>query len=370
MNKRITLIYLGRKGAGTTYSIEMVKNLLEKNCLLQCILSQKIENIKEWNKLKEQYSQSLFIEYAETYTNKYSFLIKLIFGYFKYASIRTKIVKFNPDFLYIPMLTLLSCYFLPKNFPVVTTIHDIEQHLGEKNPLITFLYNKTIKQSNKIIVLSKKFIEEVHIKYKFKKQDIFVIPHANFTYYLPDNYTPTYQLHQRILFFGRIHPYKGLNVLLKAMPLIIEKIPSLQLRIAGNGKITQEEKALIQTLTPHLDLHIGWIDDKDIANLIKDTDIIILPYIEASQSGVIPLSYSFGKMVVATNVGGLSEQIFENTGILVHPNDSKELANAIIKLYEHPDTIIQMNKKAYYTAHNILTWEHSAHLLLDNTKDL
>ena len=360
---------MGRKGAGTTYSIEMVKSLLQKRCVLQCILSKQIENIEEWNKLKNQYKQQLSIEYTKTYTNKYDFLVRLIFGYIEYAPIRAKITKFNPDFLYIPMLTLLCSYFLPKTFPIVTTIHDVEQHLGEKNPLITFLYNRAIKKSKKIIVLSKKFIKDVQAKYNFPKQDIFVIPHANFTYYLPTDYQPTYQLHQRILFFGRIHPYKGLSILLKAMNLIIKEMPSLQLRIAGNGRITVEEKNLIQTLASNLDLHIGWIDDKAIASLIQDTDFVVLPYIEASQSGVIPLSYSFGKMVIATNVGGLSEQIYDDTGVLVPPNDSEKLANAIINLYKKPNDIIKMNKKAYLTAHNILTWEHSASLLLDNTKD-
>ena len=75
-------------------------------------------------------------------------------------------------------------------------------------------------------------------------------------------------------------------------------------------------------------------------------------------------------MVVATNVGGLSEQIYNNTGLLIKPNNIKELANTIIKLYQHPEDIIQMGEKAYITANEILNWNHSADILLEMTKNL
>lgn len=368
--KRITLIYLGRKGAGNNYSIEMVNALLSKGCIIQCILSNGVDNKTEWEKLNKEFN-SLQILYINTYTNKKSFILSLIKGILKYRSERKLIKGFNPDFIYIPMLSLLTFYLIPPHIPVVSTIHDVEQHLGEKNKLITCLYNITIRRSNKIIVLSKKFINEVHLKYKIELQNIIVIPHACFISYLPNCYTPDFQtIHKRILFFGRIHPYKGLKVLLQAIQLVIQHIPDIELRIAGNGNITPEESALIEQLRKNIDLHIEWIDDNEVSSLIKDVDMTVLPYIEASQSGVIPLSYSFGKMVIATNVGGLSEQIYDDTGILIAPNNKKILANSIIQLYQHPENIIKMNKVAYQTARNILNWDYSSKILLETTKYL
>lgn len=368
--KRITLIYLGRKGAGNNYSIEMVNALLSKGCIIQCILSNGVDNKTEWEKLNKEFN-SLQILYINTYTNKKNFILSFIKGIFAYRSERKQIKDFNPDFIYIPMLSLLTFYLIPSHIPVVSTIHDVEQHLGEKNKLITFLYNITIRRSNKIIVLSKKFINEVHLKYKIKLQDIIVIPHACFISYLPGCYTPDFQtIHKRILFFGRIHPYKGLKILLQALQLVIQYIPDIELRIAGNGNITPEESALIEQLRKNIDLHIEWIADNEVSLLIKDVDMTVLPYIEASQSGVIPLSYSFGKMVIATNVGGLSEQIYDNTGLLIDPNNKEILADSIIRLYQHPENIIKMNKVAYQTARNILNWDYSSKILLETTKDL
>lgn len=368
--RRITLLYLGRKGAGNTYSIEMTNALLKRGCIIQCILSKEIENKSEWENLRKEFS-SLHILYINTYTNKFSFVLSLITGLFKYQKEKAQIKAFKPDFIYIPMLSLLSFYLIPSRIPIVSTIHDVEQHMGEKNYLIARLFNITIKRSHKIIVLSKKFIEQVHLKYQIDKQNIIVIPHACFTSYLPKQYKPNLKtIHKRILFFGRIYPYKGLSILLQALSIVIPQIPNIKLRIAGNGEITYEEKSLINKMQKNIELHIGWIDNKEISSLIEDVDMLILPYIEASQSGVIPLSYSFGKMVVATNVGGLSEQIYNNTGLLIKPNNIKELANTIIKLYQHPEDIIQMGEKAYITANEILNWNHSADILLEMTKNL
>ena len=82
--KKISLVYLGRKGAGPTYSIEMTENLILQGCFLQCILSDQIENRKDWDNLKTKY-QALSIIYVNTYSNKIEFLMSLLLGFFKYT---------------------------------------------------------------------------------------------------------------------------------------------------------------------------------------------------------------------------------------------------------------------------------------------
>lgn len=129
--RRITLLYLGRKGAGNTYSIEMTNALLKRGCIIQCILSKEIENKSEWENLRKEFS-SLHILYINTYTNKFSFVLSLITGLFKYQKEKAQIKAFKPDFIYIPMLSLLSFYLIPSRIPIVSTIHDVEQHMGEK----------------------------------------------------------------------------------------------------------------------------------------------------------------------------------------------------------------------------------------------
>src|SRR5512146_668340 len=75
------------------------------------------------------------------------------------------------------------------------------------------------------------------------------------------------------------------------------------------------------------------ICDEQRAELFRNASVVVLPYIEASQSGVVPLAYQYGKPVVATHVGGLPEAV-ENgrTGLVVPPRDERALASAILRL--------------------------------------
>jgi glycosyltransferase involved in cell wall biosynthesis len=76
-----------------------------------------------------------------------------------------------------------------------------------------------------------------------------------------------------------------------------------------------------------------YVSDDKRAELFRRSSVVVLPYIEASQSGVIPVAYTFGKPVVATTVGGLPEMVEDGrTGFLVPPRDEKALADAVVRL--------------------------------------
>ena len=77
---------------------------------------------------------------------------------------------------------------------------------------------------------------------------------------------------------------------------------------------------------------------KEVSQLFRQANVVVLPYIEATQSGVVPVAYTFGKPVVATTVGGLPEQVeHEQTGLLVPPRDERALADAVVRLLKDRD---------------------------------
>jgi len=76
-----------------------------------------------------------------------------------------------------------------------------------------------------------------------------------------------------------------------------------------------------------------WISDTEVANFFRRADVLVAPYREASQSGVIPIACALGLPVVATRVGGLIEQVEDGkTGLLVEPNNPEQLADACVQL--------------------------------------
>ena len=140
-----------------------------------------------------------------------------------------------------------------------------------------------------------------------------------------------------ILFFGYIRKYKGLDILLDAMPEVFSN-RNIKLLIAG--EFYDDEKKYLNKLT---DLNLSeniflvkeFIPNDDVKFFFSACDLVVLPYLSATQSGIIPVAYFYDKPVVVTDVGALTEVVEDgNTGYVVKPNDEGSLAKAICKFFE------------------------------------
>ena len=249
-----------------------------------------------------------------------------------------------------------------RSIPLVSTVHDPYQHPGL--PLMTKIYEDImqkfcVKFSKKIIVhgdmLKKRFLKRYPEK-NFK--DVKILPHGDFSIY--KNWeVPNCNSHngnvKTILFFGNITPYKGLEYLIKAEPLISEIIKDYKIVIAGRG-LTANHKKYISDFSK-FQLVDTFIPNEDVPKYFADASIVVLPYISASQSGIIHLAYTFGKPVIATNVGALPEIVNNGkTGLLVEPRNESVLADAVIRLLSDNDLLGNMSKNVTSYCENNLSW--------------
>ncbi len=153
-----------------------------------------------------------------------------------------------------------------------------------------------------------------------------------------------------LLFFGLVRSYKGIPDLLAAMKLLPDEV---NLLIVGESYSGREETAK-EIASPELASRVRWIDrfipDDDVHLFFEAADVVVLPYRQASQSGVAQVALSFGKVMVLTRVGGLPELVDEgSTGFLAKPGSPGSLANAVmdsLKLISDPDTKARVAKKA------------------------
>lgn len=146
-----------------------------------------------------------------------------------------------------------------------------------------------------------------------------------------------------ILFFGFIREYKGLDVLLAAMKILSEARPSekeklnVKLIVAGEYYSNEEKyKNIIREsgLEDQLYLFTEFIPTSEVKYYFSAADLVVLPYRDATQSGIVQIAMNFRKPVVAANVGGLGEVISDNeTGFIVGKENPKALAGAIEKFY-------------------------------------
>jgi len=140
-----------------------------------------------------------------------------------------------------------------------------------------------------------------------------------------------------ILFFGNIRPYKGLDVLLRSLALVQEQL-DFTATIAGEFYLDPgpyREMATNLGIEHRLTWADHYIPNEEVPGLFRSADLVVLPYTDATQSGVVPLAYHFGVPVVASRVGGLPQVVEEGvSGRLVPPGDPAALARAIVDYFK------------------------------------
>jgi len=145
-----------------------------------------------------------------------------------------------------------------------------------------------------------------------------------------------------ILFFGRIAPYKGLELLISAFDRVVKSNDDYRLVIAGqtmdrNSKgywKNIKEMIVERELQKYIIQRIEYIPDEDIEIYYKSADVLILPYSHIFQTGVLFISYYFGLPVIATDVGSFREDIIDGkTGLVCNKNDEIGLSGKIIEYF-------------------------------------
>ena len=257
-----------------------------------------------------------------------------------------RIREFAPDVIHYQGAHLWFDLALPflRRYPLVFTVHDFQPHpgdrLSQKTPLWVEMFAR--RRADELIVHSQFLRDLVVRNLRGTAEKISVIPHIQIGEDLPPS-TSKEEDHL-ILFFGRIWEYKGLEFLIRAEPLITARVPDARILIAGQG----EDFSRYTRMMVHPDRFIvrnEFISEDLAADYFQRASVVVLPYIEASQSGVIPLAYSAAKPVVATTVGGLPEIVEDGrTGYLVAPRDAAQLADAVTRLLLDPSLRRQMGK--------------------------
>lgn len=266
-------------------------------------------------------------------------------------SIRRAIDEFQPDVIHFQQAHLwfnFSLKKLAREYPLVVTIHDPRHHSGDlaswKTP--QWIVDHGFRQANHVIVHGDQLVETVQDLFGFEKEHVHAIPHV-----VMGNLSDTSSTVERdpnlILFFGRIWDYKGLRYLIEAEPLITREFPDAKILIAGEGDDFQKYRDMMVNPSA-FQIHNEWISDQQRCEFFERAAMVVLPYTDATQSGVVPVAYNFRKPVVATQVGALSDCVLDGeTGILVPPQEPKKLAEAIIHLLRDPVLAQDMGDAAY-----------------------
>ncbi len=313
--------------ASFDYCVEYAEMLADSCDVLMCIAEQKIAT-RAFADQRIQIAAFPWPRHRE--------LSNLILVYRMLKQIRA----WNPDIVHFLGENNIWLNLLPpflKHVPVVTTVHDIQYHPGdhESKRIPRVFIEHFIRQSDAIIVHGETLRTAALAKLPVSERAIFVLPHVPLHYYARlaarNMLVKKSDGQFRILFFGRIYEYKGLRYLVEAVPQVLQHIASLRIIIAGRGDDLANGNLRIPS-TKTFDVRNRFIPDDELAQLLVDADVVVLPYIEASQSGVLMVSLAAGLPVIATDVGEIAEVVrATKSGIIIPPRDSTALADAIIE---------------------------------------
>lgn len=169
-----------------------------------------------------------------------------------------------------------------------------------------------------------------------------------------------------LLFFGRIEPYKGLGLLMSAL-IKRDYSSEVTLIIAGQGVIEQDVLRQLQASSVNVITLNRFIPDEEVGFLFKTADVVVLPYLTATQTGVIPLAYAFNKPVIASRVGALPELVEDGkTGILFKAGSCDQLGGCIERYAECHDLSIELGTQASKMMVQTLSWSVVAKRHFDN----
>jgi glycosyltransferase involved in cell wall biosynthesis len=170
------------------------------------------------------------------------------------------------------------------------------------------------------------------------------------------------------LMFGRLRAYKGLNLLRDAFALLRQSHPEARLRVVGEGD--PETCAPGLSRLPGVTVEARWVAEGEIAALLGSATAVVLPYTEASQSGVVPQALALGVPVVATPVGGLREQVREGAGgVLADAATPEALARAMARVLE-PGALRALRQAARVAGQGVLDWPGEAARLVEGVRPL
>lgn len=254
-------------------------------------------------------------------------------------------------------LTFLFAHAM--GIPLVCTIHDPRLHLGDVVGIHSlWLHIRTIELCSQLIVHGQSIAHDIVNLLGIDPAVVNVIPHGNYDIYLNGKRPPEQEKREmkRVLLFGRMKLYKGLDILIEAASLVRQRIPNVKIVLAGSGEELDKHARQIASDSLY-EIHNRKLNDDEIASLFTDCDCVVLPYREASQSGPLHLAYSFGRPVVATSVGAIPESLTHNaTGFLVPPENPAALAAALISVLSDDDLARRLGRAGRVKADTELEW--------------
>ena len=354
---KVLLWHWGRRGGGPRYTLELARVLAARPDMdIFLSLSRQSETYAAFNDIPVAGRFDI-----DTYETVPQFVLRSALLPGLRRRFRKYLCQNNIDIVFCTMDHLWDGFMASAIHEAdalyLLTVHDATRHPGEDQGWRRWLLRRDIAASDGAVVLTRSVGESLSTNYHYPPERTYLSTLGHFgdggrehPRELPSD-RPI-----RLLFFGRILAYKGLVLLLQALPLLRAEFPGIELEIWGTGDLTPY-RAMLE-LTPDVRVENRWIEEHEIAGIFERTDLAVLPYREASQSAVVATAFAVGMPCVATPIPGLREQIAEGeTGTIAAGMSAADFANAVARVLRDPELYRRLSTGCLHSTKTALSWD-------------
>jgi glycosyltransferase involved in cell wall biosynthesis len=259
-------------------------------------------------------------------------------------------------YMWLP-IPALDRRLLPPKRPRVYTMH---WRLPETGSRIGRSLEQLLAEMDAVIVHSEHGARRLEGDFGVPGSRLRVIPHGAFDYLTsqPEEVPLPEELRAVegpvILAFGLVRPYKGTDVLLEAF----RRIEGAELWIVGMARMPMDElRELGRRATGTVRFVDRFVTDPEIPAFMRRADVVVLPYRNIEQSGVLYTALAFGRPLVLSAVGGFPEVAEQGAALLVPPGDPDALAEVLQDLLDDPSTRKALGAAAAHEAQTTYSWD-------------
>lgn len=254
--------------------------------------------------------------------------------------------------------SLLVPMLIPRDRRYVFAVHDATLHPGDEHIVKRLNRRAELRRADDIVTFSSAVADVMRTTAPATVRRVVASV-------LPASDVRGHQVTERTLptgrpvvvgFFGRLVKYKGLDLFVEAAAILAARVPDVVLRVVGNGEygvtVSQEDTS------GAVAWDIRWIPEEEVVPVIGTFDVLALPYIEASQSGVLAQALSLGLPSVATPVGGLAEQVTSTgAGIVCDEVTAQSFAEAVERLISDAELYSDASRRCLAAAAGDYSWD-------------
>lgn len=311
---------------------------------------EKVLGKEKWQELEKYFEGVASVSFVV-----HKFKRSFSFAALKVARILGKhLKKLKADVIHFDTISSRAIGLFPfiRKKRVFITVHDPVPHSGEGS------WKTRIPQLVFFRITKGFFFYSEFASSQFKKYYSEVVATRNVLSFQPFSFIkqfipkePVVTERKPILFFGRISLYKGVDLLLGAIPTVLEKYPDEKFMIAGNPFEFEIDMDFVGKYKNNIDLLIKYISTDELARLVSSAKFVVCPYRDATQSGVLMTTYALGKMAIASNIGAFPEYIDDNVnGLLTEPDSASIAAKIIAALDNDRYKELEKNVTSSYSA--------------------